>query len=128
MKKLTISVITIGLMITFFSCKTPQTLATTNLSGDDTVIVNVKDTAMVKITDNPSTGYKWYYNENSGGKILTYEGNVFNNPKPQMIGAAGVRTFKFYGKKAGVTNVKFYKQRGSQAPIDSMNVLIVIEK
>lgn len=129
MKKLTLSAfILLGILFSLYSCKTPQTLSTTSLSGDDTVKIGLKDTGFVEITDNPSTGYKWFYDTNSGSKIISYQGDVFTNPKPQMIGAAGTRTFKFYAKKQGVTTIKLLKKRGNQTPVDSMTVLIVVEK
>ncbi len=129
MKQITyVFAIFVAFILILNSCKTQETLATTNLRGDDTVTVKVKDTAFVKVTSNISTGYRWLFDENSGSKIITYEGTSFYNPTPKMIGSAGVKTFKFYAKKSGVTVVKFYKQRGTQAPVDSMIVLINVEK
>ncbi|MBN2663663.1 MAG: protease inhibitor I42 family protein [Bacteroidales bacterium] len=129
MKKLTLlSFILLSILFSLYSCKTPQTLATTSLSGNDTVKVGLKDTAYINVIDNPSTGYKWFFDANSGSKIISYQGDFYTNPKPQVIGAAGTRTFKFYAKKPGVTTIKLFKKRNNQAPIDSMTVLIVIEK
>lgn len=122
------SVILLSLTFLLFSCKTAETLATTSQSGDDTVIVSLKDTAFVEIVDNPSTGYKWSYDDNTVSKIISYEGDFYYNPKPQLIGSAGTRTFKFFAKKAGVTTIKLQKQRGTQTPIETKTILIVVEK
>ncbi len=111
-----------------FSCKTHETLSSTKKSGDDTIVIKLKDTAFVKIPDNPSTGYRWNYIAESGSDIINYVGNSFNNPTPELIGSAGVRTFKFKALKKGVTVIKFYKRRGPQPPVDSMKVLIAVEK
>lgn len=92
-------------------------------------IINVykKDTLVISITDNPSTGYSWHFDKSVKVKNVIYLGDSFKPNEQGLIGAAGTRFFKFYAKKQGEIVLKFYKSRGEQQPIETKEYKVVIQ-
>lgn len=103
-------------------------IANSQQSNSDKLYVFKKDTLVVSITDNPSTGYSWRYDKSVKIKNVKYLGDSFLQNEQGLIGAAGTRNFKFLAKKTGEVILKFYKSRGEQAPVETKEYNVVIQK
>jgi len=96
--------------------------------SSDVYNVCKKDTLIISIVDNPSTGYSWRFDESQKVKNLKYLGDSFTPNEQGLIGAAGTRHFKFLAKKVGNVKLKFYKIRGNQQPIETKEYSVEVKK
>ena len=95
---------------------------------DDTITVILKDTVVVNLVSNPSTGYRWTYAENSAEKNVKFVSDVFSAPKTEMVGKAGTQTFSFLANKKGATIIEFNYARGTGTPANTHRVWVIVNK
>ncbi|HTX60171.1 MAG TPA: protease inhibitor I42 family protein [Verrucomicrobiae bacterium] len=60
----------------------------------------------IALASNPTTGYGWTQSL-AGGKILTYEGNVYQGPSNGLVGAGGQQLFIYHADRSGDTTIDF---------------------
>jgi inhibitor of cysteine peptidase len=70
------------------------------------VAVQAGDDFFVALPSNPSTGYTWTQSIGDG-KILAYEGNVYQAPSNGAIGAGGQQIFIYHANRSGSTAISF---------------------
>lgn len=115
-------------IIFLFSCKTNKNISSIDVKVDDTITVKLKDTIVVDLVSNPSTGYRWTYAENSSEKNAKFISDVFTAPKTEMVGKAGTQTFSFLANKKGATILEFNYARGTGTPVKTHKVWVIVNK
>jgi inhibitor of cysteine peptidase len=115
-------------IISLSSCKTKENISTIDVKVNDTITVILKDTIVVDLVSNPSTGYRWTYTENSAEKNVKFVSDVFAAPKTEMVGKAGTQTFSFLANKKGATILEFNYARGTGTPANTYRVWVIVNK
>ncbi|HHV60534.1 MAG TPA: protease inhibitor I42 family protein [Clostridiaceae bacterium] len=69
------------------------------------------DIAVVKLEENASTGYKWYYTIENENVLKLVSDNYYPPKDKKVIGAPGVREFKFKAVGEGETSLVFENYR-----------------
>jgi inhibitor of cysteine peptidase len=70
------------------------------------VAVQAGDDFFIALPSNPTTGYTWTQSIGDG-KVLAYEGNVFQAPSNGLIGAGGQQIFIYHANRSGATAISF---------------------
>jgi len=70
------------------------------------VTVDAGEDFFVALPSNQTTGYTWSQSVGDG-KILAYEGNVYQNPSNGMMGAGGQQIFIFHANRTGTSTIVF---------------------
>jgi inhibitor of cysteine peptidase len=70
------------------------------------VAVNAGEDFFIALPSNVTTGYSWSQSIGDG-KILAYEGNVYQPPAPQngIVGAGGQQLFIYHANRSGTTTI-----------------------
>ena len=74
------------------------------------VTVNVGEEFFIALQSNVSTGYSWTQ-QTGDGAVLTYEGNVKQNPNPTVPGAPGQQIFIYHANRSGTSTITFQYSR-----------------
>lgn len=118
-------VITIGL----FACKTGEKIDFSKVKADDTIKVAIKDTIVIDLVSNPSTGYKWKYEARENEKVVEFIDAKFIAPKDDgRVGVAGNQDIRFLAKKKGKTVIELKYARGSGTPSKTHTVIVEVVK
>lgn len=99
MRKLLFCIATVALL-----GLTPHTPVFTDPSQP--VAVDAGEEFFVALPSNETTGYTWRQAIDDG-KILAYEGNVYQNPSNGLIGGGGQQIFIYHANRSGTTTVRF---------------------
>ncbi len=80
---------------------------------EKTYTINETDTLIVKLTTNPTTGFKWYLVNKIKPKVITELDRKFvkNDMTMDAIGAGGFDIWRFLPEKKGETYLHFIYQR-----------------
>jgi inhibitor of cysteine peptidase len=70
------------------------------------VAVEAGDDFFIALPSNPTTGYTWTQLLGDG-KILAYEGNVYQPPSAGLMGAGGEQLFIYHANRSGSTTISF---------------------
>ncbi len=71
-----------------------------------TIAVQAGEEFFIALPSNPTTGYTWTQSV-ADGKIVAYEGNVFQPPSSGAIGAVGQQIFIYHANRSGTTSIAF---------------------
>jgi inhibitor of cysteine peptidase len=85
-----------------------QVKAYTATASGSTVSAAVGDRIVIKLDENPSTGYRWRLKLGPGLKLLkdTFVGPSYSpSPSPAIVGAGGVRSWLVEVEKPGVLTI-----------------------
>lgn len=74
-------------------------LTLTNADNGKTIQSRQGDEIILRLPDNPTTGYRWHIAHANGS--LDQEGNSYQPDPTMQFGSAGVREFRFRAKAAG---------------------------
>lgn len=74
------------------------------------VVVQTGEEIFIAMQSNPSTGYSWTQ-QTGDGAILSYEGNVKENPAQAMPGAPGQQLFIYHANRSGTSTITFSLSR-----------------
>jgi inhibitor of cysteine peptidase len=74
------------------------------------ISVEAGEEFFVALPSNTTTGYMWSQNIGDG-KILAYEGNVYQNPSNGLMGAGGQQIFIYHANRVGTTVLNFNYSR-----------------
>ena len=74
------------------------------------VVMQPGEDFFIAMQSNPSTGYSWTQKV-ADDVILTYEGNVKQNPSQAMPGAPGQQLFIYHANRTGSTTITFSYSR-----------------
>jgi len=110
--------------------------ATKSETGNDIVIqignadnggkrrLRVGDVFEVTLPENPTTGYRWQLHS-PVGPVLEVEDDSFAGPSSGMIGAGGLRSWRFRVLKEGLARLVIDNRRSWEpAPIGTFEVTI----
>jgi predicted secreted protein len=101
-------ILRLGLLALTLLGLTPHTPVFTDASQP--VAVDADETFFVALPSNETTGYTWTQ-AIGDGKILAYEGNVYQNPSNGLIGGGGQQIFIYHANRSGTTVIHFSYSR-----------------
>lgn len=93
------------------------------------ITVQAGEDFFVALPSNPTTGYTWSQRI-FDGKILAYEGNVFQPPSSGAMGASGQQLFIFHANRSGSTSIVFAYVRPFEtnvAPAKTLTFGVVVQ-
>lgn len=70
------------------------------------VAVDAGEEFFVALPSSEATGYTWKQAIDDG-KILAYEGNVYQNPSNGLVGGGGQQIFIYHANRSGATAIHF---------------------
>jgi predicted secreted protein len=70
------------------------------------VVVDAGEEFFIALSSNDTTGYTWSQSI-ADGKILAYEGNVYQGPSNGLAGAGGQQIFIYHANRTGSTTIAF---------------------
>jgi len=92
------------------------------------VAVQAGEEFFIALPSNPTTGYTWTQSV-ADGKIVAYEGNVFQPPSSGTIGAGGQQLFIYHANRSGTTSIVFGYARPFEtnaAPAKSLTFAVTV--
>lgn len=94
------------------------------------VVVQVKsgDDFFIALPSNATTGYSWKAHI-ADAKLITSEGNVYQNPTSSAVGAGGQQLFIFHASGSGTTSIAFAYARPWEknvAPAKSVSFTVTV--
>lgn len=93
------------------------------------VAVQAGEDFFIALPSNPTTGYTWTQSL-ADGKIVAYEGNVFQPPAAGAIGAGGQQIFIYHANRSGTTSIAFAYARPFEtnvAPAQSLTFGVTVQ-
>jgi inhibitor of cysteine peptidase len=88
--------------------------------------LRVGDQFEVALPENPTTGYRWQLHT-PVGPVLEVEDDSFVGSAPGLIGAGGLRSWRFRALKAGLAHLTIDNRRSWEpAPIGTFEVTIEV--
>jgi inhibitor of cysteine peptidase len=70
------------------------------------VAVDAGEEFFIALASNETSGYTWKQTIDDG-KIVAYEGNVYQNPSNGLIGGGGQQIFIYHANRSGTTTIHF---------------------
>ncbi len=101
------AVLSLVLLLLLSGCLGSQQSATTLSDQDNGKTVNLSsgDMLMLKLSSNPTTGYRWAL-QSVDQNILSQDGKPAYTPSNgQVVGAGGTELWRFVAQKAGKTTL-----------------------
>ena len=85
-------------------------------SSGSSLQLNVGDEVLVRLVENPTTGYRWQLSQSGRGELeLVEDGFEHSHPGPPAApGAAGMRRLRFIARKPGAVRLEAVEQRSWQ--------------
>ena len=102
----------LALAVVFLLGLTPHTPVFTDASQP--VAVDAGEEFFIALASNVTTGYTWSQ-KIGDGKIVAYEGNVYQNPSNGLMGAGGQQIFIYHANRSGTTTITFFYARPFEA-------------
>jgi inhibitor of cysteine peptidase len=98
-------------------------------SSGQTVNVAPEDRLELKLEENPTTGFRWYIEDDKSG-VLTLEHDAFTRLHNGVSGAGGTRDFVFTIAKSGqaVLRASYRRSWERQKPAQTAFELIVLSR
>ncbi|HKU80946.1 MAG TPA: protease inhibitor I42 family protein [Candidatus Tumulicola sp.] len=93
------------------------------------VVVQAGDEFFIALPSNRTTGYSWTQAVDDG-KIVAYEGNVYQPPFAGLAGQGGQQIFIYHANRSGTTAVHFSYARPfepGQAPAKSAVFSVTVQ-
>ncbi|MCF6365118.1 MAG: protease inhibitor I42 family protein [Bacteroidales bacterium] len=114
-KKLIIPVIVLIVLFAMQSCDSQKVVLkdVPESKLDNTYTVNLNDTLKIKLSSNPSTGYKWKIASKIKPGIIKEISNEFVKEEKtmNMVGGGGYDLWTFSTKKTGILFLHFKYER-----------------
>lgn len=77
-----------------------------------TITLNKGQTAVIKLSENPTTGYGWEFEiEPKKQKVITVISSKFIPATSDLIGVGGIKEYKFKAKNKGQITISGYYVR-----------------
>ena len=101
---------------------------------DKTLNTSVGKSFVIRLNENPSTGYVWAIDGQT--ELLALQSSDYMSDAPPnqqgevLVGGGGKRTFTFVAKKSGTTTLKLKQWRpweGDASIVDAFSVPVQIE-
>ena len=88
-----------------------STISLGTVDNGTTIDAVVGDVIVVRLAENPTTGYRWSLESVEGSLLETKDDRFVLDPGPQM-GSGGTRQFRFRATAAGTTpiNLKHWRE------------------
>lgn len=86
------------------------------------VAVDAGEDFFIALASNETTGYTWSQTLDDG-KILAYEGNVYQNPATGLIGGGGQQIFIYHANRSGTTAIHFSYARPFESNVPATKTL-----
>lgn len=94
-----------------------------------TVEIHTGDTLVVRLDENPTTGYAWAL-EAHEEVVVTLHSTVYVPSSPSAVGGGGQRIFTFKGEQEGRVTLRFALRRtwaGEGAVLDDFAVTLEVQ-
>ena len=92
-----------------------------------TVEAHHGDWIVIRLAENPTTGYLWELGEVQG-EIIVFKGSDYTPDIPILTGSGGVRTFSFLAQSSGTVNVHLELKRSwEDTSIETFDVTIRVQ-
>ena len=104
------------------------TLILSRADHNRTAEIRVGERLMVRLPENPSTGYTWAIEENDR-RLLALDSTDYAAPTEGFVGARGQRTFTFTARQPGEVALKFKYWRfweGDASTTDHYAITVLI--
>ena len=101
---LAVLVATVALLAAPAAALTPHSPVFTDSDVASSLVVNAGEEFFIALPSNRTTGYSWTQSI-ADGKILAYEGNVYQNPSSGLLGAGGQQIFIYHANRTGSTTI-----------------------
>ncbi len=123
-------VILVVSVLSFASCGSQTGMVTLSTADNGkTVHVHTGDLVMIKLNENPSTGYLWAIDQ-SDNAILSLQGSDYTPTPGEALGSGGTRAFTFVAKKPGTVHLRLKLWRsfeGDASIIQRFGVTIQVQ-
>ncbi|MEI6708929.1 MAG: protease inhibitor I42 family protein [Methylococcales bacterium] len=112
-----------------------QTIVLTEQDKDKPLTVSVGDSFVIRLNENPTTGYVWAIDVQTELLVLQRSDYV-SDAQPNthgavhIVGGGGKRSFTFVAPKSGVATLKLKHWRsweGDASIVDTFSILVQIE-
>jgi inhibitor of cysteine peptidase len=93
-----------------------------------TVEIHIGDTLMMRLDENPTTGYEWAL-EARNEEVVTLNSAVYIPSRPSGVGGGGQRIFTFKGEGAGRVTLRFTLRRkweSAASVLDGFAVMVEV--
>jgi predicted secreted protein len=77
--------------------------------ADAEVRIMVGARLVIRLTENPTTGFRWHYDLTAQGVVELLEDDYV--PNGNLPGSGGCRSFSFRGSRPGTMGIKFTLRR-----------------
>ncbi|MFZ0243824.1 MAG: protease inhibitor I42 family protein [Desulfobacterales bacterium] len=85
-------------------------ITVTRADSGQTIEVRMGDLIVVRLDENPTTGYSWGLDENLEDNVYL-QNSDFTRPEKAVSGAGGQRNFTFEARKKGPADLTFKRWR-----------------
>ena len=122
------------------ACATAKSMAPVKLvvlteqDKNKTLAVSVGDSFVIRLNENPTTGYVWAIDGQTELLVLQSSDYVTDTPPNQqgqvLVGGGGKRSFAFVAQKSGMATLKLKHWRsweGDASIVDTFSMLVQIE-
>jgi len=82
-----------------------STITLTRADDGRSVELNVGNTVVLRLEENPTTGYQWAL-DRDGGDVLALRASDYVGPTGSRVGGGGQRLFTFQAKRAGSATIR----------------------
>ncbi len=106
-----------------------QEIKLTQANNGESYELNRDDVIVIRLTENPTTGYCWEIEE-LDNNILALQSSDFFLPENPQIGEGGMRVFAFKAKTAGSAQIrlKYWREwEGNDSITDVFNVTTIVK-
>ena len=111
-----------------------QAVVLTEQDKNKTLNISVGDSFVIRLNENPTTGYVWAMNGQTELLVLRSSDYVTDAPPNQhgevLVGGGGKRSFTFVAQKSGMATLKLKHWRpweGDASIVDTFSMLVQIE-
>ena len=101
---LVVLVAAVALLAAPAAALTPHSPVFTDSDVANPLVVKAGEEFFIALPSNRTTGYSWTQSV-ADGKILAYEGNVYQNPSNGLLGAGGQQMFIYRANRTGSTTI-----------------------
>lgn len=114
-----------------------KTISTTSEGHNDEVTkmksrnysVSVGETVDIKLTSNPTTGYKWHWSNMESVTVVESSGYKYIKDKPIQHGSGGIEVWTFIGVKPGKETIilEYCRSWDKENPVRIKEVVIKVK-
>jgi inhibitor of cysteine peptidase len=107
-----------------------STITLTQADRDKVVGTRVGDTLVLRLDENPTTGYRWAV-ETGDEAVVALQSAAYVHARSAGVGSGGQRSFTFHTKKAGSATLQFKLWRaweGEASIVERFTVTLQVQE